>query len=833
MNTKKLILMSFCLLLFVAGTALAHWNPGDPNKWVQMPDLYETGLDVDATVEMTPDPIWPPQILGDDFLCTTTESIIDIHIWGSWLYDYPPYGDPTAVFFTLSIYSDDPCGPGGWSEPNELLWIRDFEPGEFDVRIYADGLYEGYYVPCIEYYEPFGDSICWQYNFYIDPAEAFIQEGSPDEPVIYWLVVEARPIPEEPPPPQPVRFGWKTSLDHWNDDAVWSDSFGDWWGELRYPLGHPFEGESIDLAFVITGKEAEPDKDFGDAPERGVAYPSTGVVGAFPTCITAGVATWIQHGLCWAHFELWAPGFDFEVDGDAGLCPPPGCFPTYDDDECFMDGDAGLMFPEPYTINVAGNVVPCPAGMGTSLGNTCQTAVWGGNVDIFIVNNMPCDGYVNVLMDWDQNGTWAGSSMCPTAATREHVLVNWPVPMGYNGPLSGLAPPNFLIGPNPGYVWTRFSITEVPVPVPFPGWNGSGSFEDGETEDYLLLVEEKEPVKPAMPHLKWSQPPIEWDPNSEKPVYCGWDEPSLREWVIPEMESWLIVADDFRCLGPMPITSIHWWGSYFDWEYPGEWPPPFELPIAWRIGFWSNVPADPTGDPNYSYPEELLWQIEVPADRVDIDEVGTDDYYGYYPYDVCYQYTLYLEPNEYFWEDEFDANTTDHIFWLSIAAIYDPCEVPPYHPWGWKTRPWSWMDDAVRFWVGEDPCVGMVLDPYSVDPIKDPIYEESFDVSFELDTDPCWIKWEQAFTGIRDWPHYEDELSLATMETIVEPITKWLQKPDTSEEGIDVDATMWETWKPQLLADDFLCEWSGPIDRIHVWGSWYHDLRTSRFLRYG
>ena len=28
-------------------------------------------------------------------------------------------------------------------------------------------------------------------NFYIDQAEAFIQEGSPDEPVVYWLQVQA------------------------------------------------------------------------------------------------------------------------------------------------------------------------------------------------------------------------------------------------------------------------------------------------------------------------------------------------------------------------------------------------------------------------------------------------------------------------------------------------------------------------------------------------------------------------------------------------------------------------------------------------------------------
>ncbi|MHC4642909.1 MAG: hypothetical protein ACYS32_14800, partial [Planctomycetota bacterium] len=29
--------------------------------------------------------------------------------------------------------------------------------------------------------------------------------------------------------------------------------------------------------------------------------------------------------------------------------------------------------------------------------------------------------------------------------------------------------------------------------------------------------------KPPVPHLKWSQPPIEIEPLSEPPIYCGWD----------------------------------------------------------------------------------------------------------------------------------------------------------------------------------------------------------------------------------------------------------------------------------------------------------------------
>ena len=402
--------------------------------------------------------------------------------------------------------------------------------------------------------------------------------------------------------------------------------------------------------------------DFGDAPEgsNAVAYPATGVKGAFPTCTTIGpVGWWIQHVGSGAWF---GSGNDFEGEGNGGLCP--GCFPPYDQDECFGDGDAGLIIPQPYTIDATLNVVPCPQCGGTPLGDICQTAVWGTNIDIEVHNHMPNQtiGYVNLLIDWDQNGQWGGASNCPTAATPEHALVNFPVPNPYDGQLSGLMPigAGFLIGPNRGYVWARFTITEVPVPEP---WDGSGIFEDGETEDYLLEIGRVYEPKPLVEHSKWSQPPIEINPQSRTPEYCGWDEKSFREYIEPmwfdawdcrtqchgdadcdgdvdpddvlivqnafgsvypdpmydpradfnrdlrinatdmtilklylgthppadcgqRPQSWTIVADDFRCIGNMPITSIHWWGSYIDWQYPD---PPAVKPTSWRIGFWSNV----------------------------------------------------------------------------------------------------------------------------------------------------------------------------------------------------------------------------------------------------
>ena len=65
-----------------------------------------------------------------------------------------------------------------------------------------------------------------------------------------------------------TRFGWKTSLDHFNDDTVFVDNgdpFGTTgpklpplagWHEMIYPSGHPLAGQSIDLSFVITPEPA-------------------------------------------------------------------------------------------------------------------------------------------------------------------------------------------------------------------------------------------------------------------------------------------------------------------------------------------------------------------------------------------------------------------------------------------------------------------------------------------------------------------------------------------------------------------------------------------------
>jgi len=222
-------------------------------KWQQPPDLTPTGLDVSAFF------LEPPfsSVLADDFLCTQTGPISQIEFWGSWLNNY---GGPDPMWFTLSIHSNAPGPP--YSQPGDLLWLHTYAAGECVATFEQGGVMEGFFAPQTGDYFSLGDSQVWRYT--CPGPEGFIQQGTPQHPVTYWLDVQAYPVPGE-------YFGWKTSLQHWQDDAVWAAGAEPVqatdppaWNELRYPQGHPMQGQSIDLAFRIWGG---PDADADTVPD--------------------------------------------------------------------------------------------------------------------------------------------------------------------------------------------------------------------------------------------------------------------------------------------------------------------------------------------------------------------------------------------------------------------------------------------------------------------------------------------------------------------------------------------------------------------------------------
>jgi hypothetical protein len=234
--------------------------------------------------------------------------------------------------------------------------------------------------------------------------------------------------------------------------------------------------------------------DFGDAPEGASAYPNLGVQGQFPTCLDTVIAGFISHAVQDPITVFFGQIVDPEADGNAGLCSP---YAPYNNDECFQDGDAGLIIPSPYTINGIGKYQAC-LPPGSPLANVADTVIWGpGNdLDILITNLSTNLAFVNLLIDWNLNGKWNydPNTIVQGNVIPEHCLVNFPVPPGFTGPLSQLVPPAFYTGPLSGFAWARFSVTDIPVQQ---NWDGSGEFSTGETEDYLFKMDPRKEIPVA------------------------------------------------------------------------------------------------------------------------------------------------------------------------------------------------------------------------------------------------------------------------------------------------------------------------------------------------
>jgi hypothetical protein len=248
MRTRT-IAVAVLAVAVLAGAARADWDATMPAKWVQLPDLGVTGIDVrdDQNTGL--------RRIADDFLCTETGRVTDVHIWGSWLNDF----NTGINAFNLRFWSNNPGqGTGGFSHPEALLWEGWITPvglpepgakGHFKERFWAGVEYEKFWDPVTNQWGV--DQKVFQYNMYIDPAVAFLQQGTREKPQIYWLEVQAYTSATFD------QFGWKTrdpQDGHFMDDAVyWVEPAGSvgYWQPLKYPAGG-----SIDMSFVITPEPA-------------------------------------------------------------------------------------------------------------------------------------------------------------------------------------------------------------------------------------------------------------------------------------------------------------------------------------------------------------------------------------------------------------------------------------------------------------------------------------------------------------------------------------------------------------------------------------------------
>jgi len=230
----KQVIFSLAAFSFAVIAAQADWDPGDPYKMhnPQMPD--ENGWDINVH----------DYVLADDWQCSETGPVTDVHFWLSWQGDG---GDPSMInTITLSIHDDVPADPGAgipFSHPGQQLWGGTFTVGQFIGRGPFAGDQGFAYEPDdpSQWVRP-DHSNYWQINI-TNIQDAFVQQ----EGTIYWLDVNVQTD-------QGTVVGWKTSLDHWNDQAVfWDDPSQSW---LRV-IDDPITGDPIDMSFVITTPEPQ------------------------------------------------------------------------------------------------------------------------------------------------------------------------------------------------------------------------------------------------------------------------------------------------------------------------------------------------------------------------------------------------------------------------------------------------------------------------------------------------------------------------------------------------------------------------------------------------
>ena len=382
------------ILLVGAMTARADWPNTNATKWVQYPDT--NGLDVLMSM---------PLVLADDFPCTNSGPITDIHLWTSWLNDQVQQGVP----ITLSIWSDVPANPPNalFSHPGTNLWQETFVPGQYQFRQWTNVLDEQFWGPEPP---PFGtflgfDHIIWQYNFY--PTTPFVQQGTPQNPVVYWLAATVQ---------IDASIGWKTSTNHWNDDAVCGhidpqgNPVGDWW-ELRDPRNTDI---SLDLSFAITTQSAT--DDFGDAPDQ-----------PYPTLLASNGA---RHTV--------VPGLFLGslIDTEANGQPSP--FAKGDDAANLADED-GVVFNTP--------LIP---GQNATITVTASA----GQVPL------------NAWIDFGADGSWLTPG--------DQIAVNWPTVAPPNPTvITFLVPANAVVGPT----FARFRYSTQPNLTP-AGPAPNGEVED-------------------------------------------------------------------------------------------------------------------------------------------------------------------------------------------------------------------------------------------------------------------------------------------------------------------------------------------------------------------
>jgi GEVED domain-containing protein len=418
-KSKIVLLFALIALIGAASISFGDWDPEDPYKmhFPQMPNF--DGYDV----------CLHEQALADDFECTETGTIDDIHLWVSFMDDIE-FNLYDQSIWNISIRAYDISAPGNIGA---ILW--QFTSGSIAVRQYGLGQ-QGWHCPSTQTTIPNDHDNIWQVNF-TNLEEPMIQEAG----TMYWLVVQVN-VADWPP-----AVGWKTAdlasypPPHtgqlFGSYAKWAvpPIGGNPW--VWNPISIPSVGfDNVDLAFVITGTPINTDElDFGDAPD-GAAAPG------YPTLLAnSGANHLIDLTKPWLGTQSDFP--DPEADGQ------PDATATGDDNDANGDDEDGVVFP----LLVSGTTV-------------------NATVEVFDPSGTGGGGVVEIWIDWDISTSWEAGELV-FSGNLGHGTNTVPI----------MVPAGLTAGTS--FARCRISIAGT--------GSVTGGAPDGEVEDYEVTIDAEEP----------------------------------------------------------------------------------------------------------------------------------------------------------------------------------------------------------------------------------------------------------------------------------------------------------------------------------------------------
>lgn len=622
------------------------------------------------------------QIAADDWVCETMDPVTDVHWWGSyigWNKAEPPPVKP--IGFQISIWTDVPAGQDKpYSHPGQVVW-----------QIFCENFNQTFagwdYDPREQTFDA-----AFRYDQLLTEAEYFYQE-QPGQ--IFWISIAAVYPPGEKPE---YPWGWKTRPRRESpapDDAVriftpTTPKIGDVW-QSGEPIFWPTEVESWDLAFELTTKR------------HGLKWhqpPSVNLPGLHAhdyVDITGGyhyntlADDFICPGGLISDLEWWG---NYEVDPFGNEKRGQGI--NYFHLSLHQGGPAGMPSPTP------------------------GPPIWQMNVPFLFVNETDT-GMINLEGCKVYKYRFDLPELIPQLEGNQYWF---DIRTVSNTPMAPAI-----------WRWQEANRSPTPAVMPAVDSDTGGPWKTivwaGQPPRYSDMAFDITSTEPQPgPEIKWSQPPEPYQPPN---VFNGWDEPSVFGG--PQ-----IVADDWVCMSRMPVTDIHWWGSFKGWS---RTQPPL-LPDGFHFAIWTDVPQG-SGTVPYSHPGKVVWNAiceEYEWEFVGWDIDPRDP--AALP-DACFLFTQDLRSDQFFYQEDLER-----IFWLSIAAIYQD-NPPEEYIWGWKTRPRQTTfppDDAVRIFDPTRPLVGQ--DYKLGEPIFWPTPNESWDTAFGLTTIKLGILQVEMNKTIRD-----------------------------------------------------------------------------------